>query len=221
MSIVSTNQWKLLKRWSPKAFAIGGVGSLSVVAISVLEMTIYGQRFQLVPEWGIAMIALPTFLATFLGLFGFYPYISDQAPRLSRVGAFAAGFGGVLLVVNVVASITLDLLGIVSFTGGEENPALLIGFMLLFVALFGSLLFYGIASVLTKTPSRTVGLLLLVTLVEPIFTLLFDVVVNIEIPGGPLGTLAVEGLALVLIGYLLWSGTEPTPGPEPTPDPGA
>lgn len=218
MSWVGEERWESLERWSPVAFVIGGLGSVTVVAISLLEIVVYGQRFQAVPEWGIAIIALPTFFLTFVGLLGFYPYIADEAPRLSLGGALAAAFGGGLMVVTVVASVIVHLMGIVSFTETEQIPAFVVALLLLFLALLASFILYGIASTLTKTPSRTVGLLLLVPIVEPLFTILFDIILSVEIPGGPLGTLAVEGLALIAVGYFLRTGTEPTDNAEPAPD---
>lgn len=88
-STARSARWDAFERWSPTALTIGGVGSLTVVAISVLEIALYGQRFELIPEWGISIITVPTFFATFVGLFGFYPYVSGHAPRLSFGGALA------------------------------------------------------------------------------------------------------------------------------------
>lgn len=216
---VTAKHWEWLGRWSPAAFAISGIGSLSVVAISVFEIVVYGQRFQVVPEWGIAVIGLPTFFATFVGLLGFYPWVADASRWLARGGGLAAAIGGASLVLAAVGGIVLQLLGGLAFTEGENNPALLALFLLVMSMLLLSFLLYGVASTLTKTPSRTVGLLLLLPIVEPLFTLVFDVLADIEIPGGPLGTLAVEGLALVALGYLLRTDTEPTDRPESEPEP--
>lgn len=216
MSYSDNVPWEWFAQWGPVAFVLGGLGSVSVVSISVLEILVYGQRFQVMPEWGIALIVVPSLLATFIGLFGFYPYVSDHSPRLALGGIGAATFGGGLFIVTIGVTVVLDLLGIAEFTGGEDIPALTIAFVLLLLALLASFLLYGVASTLTKRPSRAIGLLLLVPIVEPLFTILFDVLLSIEVPGGPLGTLAAQGIALIVAGYLLSSYTEPTGRAEPT-----
>lgn len=195
---------------------ISGIGSLLIVAISVVEIIVYGQRFSVLPEWGLSLIVIPTLLITFIGLLGFYPHIADASRWLARGGVVAAAVGMLSLMVTVVGGLVLHLLGIEGFTE-EGNPVILGFFFLMFIALLLTFLLYGVASVWTNRPSHIVGLLLLVPIVEPLSVLIIDIF-GVEVPGGPLTTLGVEGVALIAVGYLLWTHTEPADYAEPMSD---
>lgn len=216
MKITNKMPWNVLERWNSKTLVIAGIGSLTVVAISVLELAVYGQRFEVVPEWGLAVIVIPTMFATLIGLLGFYPLVSEASPWLARGGAAGAAVGIASFLVTVVGGAILHLLGIVGFTE-EGNPLILASFSLMFIGLLLSFLLYGIASVLTRRPSRLVGVFLLIPLVEPLSVFIIDMG-GVEIPGGPLTTLAVEGIALIVVGYLIWADTEPADSVEPAVD---
>lgn len=207
--------WKRLEQWSPIGFIIGGGGFLVALALLVAD----GMTAVTVPEIVISVVVVPSLFAlTVLGLPGFYPYVADASPRLALAGA-VAGFvaGGVLLFMTVTKT-ALHVLGIIGFT--EDGPLVGLFFLILF-AFFLSVLFYGIASVRSGEPSRLVGILLLVIIVEPGAALLNDVI-GLDFGIAVLYvTLGVAGVALILIGYGLRSavtarGRTESPSEMPT-----
>lgn len=209
--------WGSLERLGPAGFVLAGLGSVSVVAISGLEILLYGQRFQVVPEIGIALVAIPTMFATLVGLLGFYPRIAGHSRWLARGGGATAAVGLLGVVLATVAGIVADLLGIARFTGGEDVAVLNFLFFLVIVTLLLSFLLYGVASVLTSRPSRLVGFLLLIPVVEPLSVIAFGLL-GVEVPGGPLITLGIQGVALLALGYFLYAAPEPTGSAEPATD---
>lgn len=191
--------WRRLERWSHIGFTIGGVGFLVALALLVVDATMAVT----VPEMVISVAIVPSLFAlTVFGLPGFYPYVADASPRLALAGAVAGFVAGGVMLFMTVTKIALHVLGIIGFT--EDGPLVGLFFLILF-AFFLSVLFYGIASARTGEPSRLVGILLLVIIVEPGVALLNDVV------GLELGivvlyvALGVAGAALILIGYGLRS----------------
>lgn len=205
MAIVNSQQWSWFARWSPTALGLGGGGSILVVAISAIEIMVYGQRFQAVPEWAIAVIVIPTLAALFIGLIGFSRYIEPASSRLALAGALTAGLGLLSLILGLSLNVILVLLGEITFTGAESVPALNVLLLSVFAMLLLSFLISGGASIFTGRPSRLIGFVLLFALVEPVFSIFFDILFTFEVPGGALTTLGVEGLALILVGYLLWT----------------
>jgi hypothetical protein len=190
--------WKRLERWSPIGFMVAGVGFLlSLALLLVGEISAVT-----VPEIVLSVVVIPSLLAlTVFALPGFYPYVADTSPRLALIGGVAGFVAGAVMVFQLVAKSALHVLGIIGFT--EDGPLIGLFFLLMF-ALFLSVLFYGLASVRSGEPSRLVGLLLLVIVVEPGAALLNDVLgfdFGIEVL---YVTLGVAGLAMFLIGYSLW-----------------
>ena len=189
--------WKRLERWSPIGFMVAGVGFLLSLALLLVD-TMSGVT---VSEMVMSVVVIPNLLAlTVFALPGFYPYVADASPRLALIGGVAGFVAGAVMAFQLVAKSALHVLGIIGFT--EEGPLIGLFFLLMF-ALFLSVLFYGLASVRSGEPSRLVGILLLVIIVEPGAALLDDVL------GFDFGiailyvTLGVAGLALSLIGYSL------------------
>lgn len=195
--------WGRLERWSSIGFVISGVGTLLALVLLLLD-----PMFGMTPsEMVISAAVVPNLLAlTVFALPGFYPYIADASPRLALIGGIAGFVAGATMVFQVAVTGALHVLGISGFT--EEGP--LIGlFFVLMLAIFLSLLFYGLASVLSGEPSRLVGILLLGIVVDPASTLLNDVLglnLGIEVL---YVTLVIAGGALCLVGYLLWGATGP------------
>ena len=189
--------WKRLERWSPIGFMVGGVGSLLSLALLLVD-TMSGVT---VSEMVISVVVIPNLLAlTVFALPGFYPYVADASPRLALIGGVAGFVAGAVMAFQLVAKSALHALGIIGFT--EDGPLIGLFFLLMF-AFFLSVLFYGIASVRSGEPSRLVGILLLVIIVEPGAALLNDVIgLNFGIAVLYV-TLGVAGLALFLIGYSL------------------
>ena len=156
-----------------------------------------------VSEMVVSVVVIPSLFAlTVFALPGFYPYVADASPRLALIGGVAGFVAGAVMAFQTVAKSALHVLGIIRFT--EDGPLIGLFFLLLF-AFFLSVLFYGLASARSGEPSRLVGILLLVIVVEPGAALLNDVLgfdFGIEVL---YVTLGVAGLALVLIGYSLRS----------------
>lgn len=201
-----------LEKWSGTAILSAGLlmsfgflrGALDTVDVTTLAW----------PEWASAIIFIGSILLMFVGLVGFYPYIADRSPRLALAGAWTAAIGGASLVVTVTAGILLDLMGGTGFTSGENNPVLLGLFFLVMVCFFLTILFTGIASVRTKRPSRGVGLLLLVPIVEPGSVLVMDLI-GIDLGFSvALATLGIAGISLVAAGYLTRSETTQPSRPQ-------
>lgn len=203
MPIDGTTTLDSLERWSPVAFIGSGLGFLLAMALLVVD----GATAVTIPEMMVAVVTVPTMvLLSLVALPGFYRYVADASPRLAFAGFVAAAVAGASITFMTIASVVLDLLGIVGFT--EEGPLIAV-FFLWMLAFFVSMLLYGVASTRSGEPSRVVGLLLLVVIVEPGTTLLNDVV------GLDLGivllyaTLAVAGGAFLAVGYLLRSEHAP------------
>ena len=154
-----------------------------------------------VSEMVISVVIIPSLLAlTVFALPGFYPYVADASPRLALIGGVAGFVAGAVMAFQLVAKSVLHVLGIIGFT--EDGPLIGLFFLLLF-AFFLSVLSYGLASARSGEPSRLVGILLLVIVVEPGAALLDDVIgLNFGIAVLYV-TLGVAGLALFLIGYSL------------------
>jgi len=195
--------WMRLGQWSPIAFLVGGTGLLLAFALLAVDTVATVN----LPELAVSVFVVPSLLALILiGLPGFYPFIADGSPRLALGGAISATIGGVIIAVTVVGKVVLDLMGIIGFT--EEGP-LVAGFFLTMLAFFLSVLLYGVASLRSRKPSRTVGLLLLVIIVEPGVVLLNDVVgVDLGIVVAFL-SLGIAGMAFIGIGYLLRTDSTP------------
>jgi len=204
--------WRRLEQWSSIGFAGCGVGFLMALALLVAD----SMGVVSMPEMVISVVVVPSMLLlSVVGLPGFYGYLADASPRLALSGAIAATVAGLSVIVTSVGKIGLDLLGIIGFT--EEGP-LLAGFFLFLIGFFLSVLLYGVASARTGEPSRLVGILLLVIVVEPALTLVNDLVgidIGISVAFASLG---IAGIALVLIGYLLHVESTPGSSSEPTPE---
>ena len=142
--------------WSPAALMLGGSGILGLSIAGTLDTTGIASS----PVWLHALLFLGGLWFVFVGLLGFYPHLADVAPRLSLGGALTSALGGAALTVGLVGSLAVALTSDVPFGEGPSwGPPLLLG---AFVMALLSFLVYGVATVRSERPSRTVGLLLLV-----------------------------------------------------------
>lgn len=212
MSMDTSTVWRSLERWSPTAFVVSGLGFLLALALLVVDAV----TAVTVPEVWLSIVTVPTmFLLSVVALPGFYPYVADASPRVALAGGVAAVVAGASIVLVTVGKVALHLLGVIAFT--EEGP-LVAGFFLWMFAFFLSVLLYGVASARTGEPSRLVGVLLLVIVVEPATTLLNDVV-SVDVGVFFLyATLGVAGGAFLGVGYLLRSEHAPRGTAEPVAD---
>lgn len=176
---------------------LGGLGFLLSLALLLVD----AMSAVTVPEMALSVVVVPSFFALcVVALPGFYPYVADASPRLALAGVVAGSVAGATITFETVTKTVLHVLGIIGFT--EDGP-LVAGFFLLLFAFFLSLLFYGVASLRSGEPSRLVGLLLLLIVVEPGSALLNDVA-GLDFGIAVLYvTLAVAGAALFAIGYQL------------------
>lgn len=92
-------------------------------------------------------------VAAIVGLLGLYPSLGRRTPRLARISAGLAVLAGIAISVLLVGFVTVTLLN-------QPDPPGALLILSILVAVLGFILF-GIASVRTGVPSRTVGLLVL------------------------------------------------------------
>lgn len=188
-----------LERWSPRAFLTAG-GLLTVFAALVGVEVFAGVN---APQ---AIVAVPGFVAGFIGLFGLYPGLTDADSRL--------GFGGVVALSIAAIGFLLLFLWIVGLTAtygiDAVKPPRPVILLTLLITVLGYVLL-GIAITRQATPSRTVGLLVLV----PPGTLVLMISTGILYGGDPPGWTSfvfsgMQAIAHLSIGYLLWTGGMPT-----------
>lgn len=167
------------------------------------------------PQGPFAMAAL---LATFVGLLGVYPALSDRSSRLARagVGVLAATAAGVLVIfVWILAGRVLPLVAGMSVPA--QPPGVVIGATVGGYAL--TVLLFGVAGLWTGVPSRAVALLLLalfgVFALPPIAGILWG-----EYPVDSMAVIVsgLQAAAILAIGYTLRSDSSPTDHAGPPAD---
>jgi FtsH-binding integral membrane protein len=155
-------------------------------------------------------------LFVFIGLFGYFPYVVDNAPRLSRVGVLSSALGGLALTVGLAGSIAVAITTNVTFGEGPSwGPPLL---ALAFVLVLLSFLTYGIGSSRSATPSRPIGYLLLVPFLAFLgqaVLLISKIVTGDVLPIIQLSLAGIAGVAVIAAGYLLRDETAPVRADEP------
>lgn len=199
---VSTHQLESLAKWSATAFIVAGLARLLNVALQNLDMFMEATS----PEWSRDLTLLIAFGAAYIGLFGLYPQVANRSPRLARGGVWLAAFAGVAILASIIGKYA---------TGQPEPPGLLKALPLVY--LIGtplSFLLFGVASWRTRTPSRTVGLLLLGVVAA--FILLVAGIFSEIILLARLSAL-VFVVAMLATGYVLHTGITPLGSAESTP----
>lgn len=165
----TSTRWDTLERWSATVFLAAGVLWLLDTVLLAIELfadvSILGTPGPVNPVLYISGV-----VAAIVGLLGVFPSLDEQTPRLARISAGLVAVAGIALVVLLAWFVTVTLLN-------QSDPPGALLILSLLVAVMGFLLF-GIASVRTGVPSRTVGLFML------------------AIPATLLG-----GLLLVYVGY--------------------
>jgi hypothetical protein len=185
MALGSTHQRESLKRWTALAFGVAAVAGIGNEVLTHLG-TAQGAP---APEWALDLTLVLTFGGALVGLLGIYAMVTELSPRLSRVGLLAVGLTGGSIIASIVGKFLV---------GGESPQGILLVIPLTFY-MFSTLSFliFGIASLRTHVPSRTVGYLLLTVVVSRVIT----------VAGmGELGS-ALFILPLLGIGYLLQGKT--------------
>lgn len=193
------------ERWGPVAFIVGGIGLLGTTVAGSLDVA--------------GVMASPPRLAmgpllfglwfVFVGLLGFYPYVAEPSPRLSRGGFLTSAIAWIVWTVTLLAAIVVDLTSgrTIADPGSWGPPLLTVGFLLALL----SFLTLGIASTRSESPSRTIGLLLLV----PVVAFLGQAVLLISkiVSGEVLSVLqlafgGIIGIVLIAVGHRLRTTAE-------------
>lgn len=214
MAFLKERHWAQLEDWSHLGFIVGGL----LLLVSFVLVGVRDAMAVNMPELLISIFALPGIVIILLvGLLGFYPHLSEAAPRLALGGAVASVIGGLSLIVTTIGAIILQLTTETGFTQAEDVPLFLVLFFLVLGTFFLSFLLYGIGSVWTHQPSRSIGALLVIAAVEPASPFLFDIV---GVDSGQFGaeiTLGIAALAIVGIGVLLRANRTTASPPQTAP----
>lgn len=143
------------ERWGATAFVVGGVGILGTSVVGSLDVA---GVIEAPPRLVMGPLLFGLWFV-FVGLLGFHRRVADAAPKLARGGWWTAGVAWLVWTVTLLAALAVDLRTqrTLATPGSWGPPLLTVAFVL---ALLGCLC-YGVASVRTERPSRTLGLLLL------------------------------------------------------------
>jgi lipid-A-disaccharide synthase-like uncharacterized protein len=188
------------ERWSPIAFIVGGIGLLGTSVVGSLDVA---GVVQSTPRLAMGPLLFGLWFV-FVGLIGLYPRIAEGSRRLSLGGVGTSAIAWVLWSITLLAAIGVDITSDRTIADpGSWAPPLLAG---AFVLALLSFLIYGIASTWSESPSRTLGILLLIPvvaflgqamlLVSKILT--GDVVAVLQLALGGL-----TAIVLIVVGYLL------------------
>lgn len=192
------SRWETLERWRSKAFLVAG--GLLVVFAALVGLEVFGGV-----EAPQALVAIPGFLAGFVGLLGLYPQLADTDSRLASGGIVALGLAAVGFVALFfwVAGLT----AMYGIDAVKPPRPVILGTVLLVI--LGYALF-GLASATHAVPSRLVGLLVL----APPGTLALMVLTGMLYGGHPPAWTSVlfsamQAIAHLAIGSLLWTSEAP------------
>ena len=203
MSYRDKARWGVLERWSATAFAAAGVLSLATAALFGVE-TLMNSSY---PGWVTGIFGLSALIASFIGLGGLYPRLVEQVPRLARTGITT-------IVIAGIALIAFPLCLFAKTSGVDLHSLPIIVFIIAMVSIIGGFSLFGIATLRAQVPSRTVGLLILATVVTYMILFVGDMVFN----GSPgwlnFAMSGIQALFLLAIGYILPSSILPSESNE-------
>lgn len=190
MAFSDTVPWQSFEQWGPTAFIVGGLAWAALIALAAANMTTEAA----VPTWSISVFLIVGLLAAYVGLLGFYPQVSPTAPRLSLAGVVATAVAVVILASAIIYTVATS-----SFTQGPPFPV----FPLLILSTILGFLLLGTASLRTSTPTRRIGILLILPAIAWLSDIIFIVTTS------TLEVEAVAGIPLIvipLIGMVIASG---------------
>lgn len=184
----STLQGRSLTQWAAPAFLVAVVARVGNEVIAHLGQAMGVAAPKMLGDLTIVVV----YSGALVGLLGIYHYVVEQTPRLASAGLLAVGITGVSIVASIIGKYVV---------GGPEPQGVLLVIPVSFY-IFSTMGFFlfGIASLRTSAPSRTVGYLLLVVGASRVIT-----VAGLLELGSVLFVLPLLG-----IGYLLW-GTASQP----------
>ena len=203
------------ERWSPVAFILGGIGLLGTSVVGSLDVAGIVATY---PRLAMGPLLFGLWFV-FGGLLGYYPHVAEESPRLSLGGVGTSGIAWVVWTATLLAAIFVDLTSERTIADLSWGPPLL---TVAFVLALLSFLLYGIASVRSETPSRALGILLLIPVVAFLgqAVLLASKIVTGEVIAVlQLGFGGLVAVALFAIGYLLRDDTTKTSDSESQAEP--
>lgn len=199
MSTIESVPWKQLETVGPAAFGLGG---LAILVDVVLQFVTSGS----VPGWINTMLGLGGIWVVLVGLVGFYSRVAESAPRLAFAGGATSAIAWIALTVGLGWGIVLDLTTQRTIAEGPPLGGQI--FVSAIVLTLLSFLLYGVASGRTRTPSRTVGLALLVPFLAflVLLALFFgNNVYGFQPPDGVIRALfGLAALGMIAVGYTEW-----------------
>lgn len=209
--------WESLEAWRTHLF-LGSVVSF-VLAGTIKAITATTEiGFS---DYLLNLFGQGGFVVAFVGVLALYPRLSEQRPRLAKVGAGCAALGAVSFTVALLA--LGSLLGL-NAIAGTDLPVDPVGLLFIPGYLGGILGFvlYGAVGVRTGVPSSTVGGLFLALVLLPIAQVVafavFGVSTSLQLFGlGPVDIWIPA--VLLVVAYLLWSSPDPTDRSEPSTKP--
>lgn len=227
---VRARWWQSLERWSATVFLVAGG-----VWFVLLALAVYEAHFRHANGAVLSMTDLLLLLATaaaLVALLGFYPQVSAQAPRLTDacavllvigVGSFLIYTFGILLGVFTNRARELSYLywrSIVESidTGGSTGSTTTVAdffWIVVLLAILLGFLVFGIVSLRSRIPSRSVGVLMLLPAAAVLVHALAGAV--IDMPDPVLAEWAVISVVLLAVGYRLRAERAPTDPSKPTP----
>lgn len=196
-----------VKEYSSTLFFGAGVLMLAALSISQLrDLSVLSS-----PQWVHNLLGPLGVAFTAYGLLVFYPWVADAAPRLARASAGLSLIASGAISVAILGASGAAVLTETTITSPPDWVPVF--YFLTIVCLSLGFLLYGIASVRTRVPSRSVGLAMLVPAVmlaalfigETMFglTAYLPRVVFITTPG-----------FLILLGFIVRVGTRKENGIE-------
>lgn len=204
-----------VERLSPTAFVVGGVGVLSLAVAGALDVAGIASS----PGWLHTVFLLSGLWFIYVGLVGFRTRVADSAPRLSLAGQVLGAVGWAALTVAFLGAVVAALTTQRTFADpGPWAPPFLVG---AFVLVLFSFLVYGVASLRTRQPSRTVGVLLLVPVCGFLgqAVLLASKILTGEVLGVAQLVLAgIVALAVIALGSRLRADGDATDSADSRPD---
>lgn len=156
-----TVPWESLEHRSASALLVAGGLHLVVVALNVLPIVSSLSP----PELAGDLTLGATYVVAFTGLLGLVPRLREATPRLARAGSVLAGLATIGILAVAIGEPVLTAFGY-----GEQPPPWFAPVALLYL-IGGPLCFllFGVASVRTDIPSRSVGAALLAVFVSLLF----------------------------------------------------
>lgn len=202
---VTILQWESIEQWSPAVFLVAGGFWFVAIALSISETFVAMSLEAPASVAGFAGAVL-----SFVGFLGLYPQLADQIPRPVQVGIVLVMLLLIFTFVLLVWHIP-ELFGIAwpSLLVFLPSPALAYGATFALSAV--GIAIFALVSLRTDAHSRPVGSLLLVLAAAWVVLIGGAMRYGFPIPDW---VTTIQGgmmaMALLAIGYLLRTETEPT-----------